>query len=132
MKRHTIQRAPVLAAVNKPRCHATADEVYQTVAEEYPNIGRATVHRNLNALAKEGVVRKPEIPGGADCFDHICTNHCHVRCEKCGRIFDVDMDFVSDLEKNIRDAHGFAMNGYDILFRGICPACQNASDCKKD
>lgn len=103
MKRHTIQRAPALAAVNKLRCHATADEVYQTVAEKYPNIGRATVHKNLNSLAEEGVVRKL-VPGGANCFDHVCTNHCHVRCEKCGRIFDVDMDFVSDLEKNIRDA----------------------------
>jgi len=47
-----------------------------------------------------------------------------VRCEKCGRVFDVDMEFVSGLEKNIRDPRGFQFTGYDIIFKGICPACR--------
>ncbi len=124
MQRNTIQAALVLEAVNKLQSHATADEVYQEIVREHPHISRGTVYRNLNRLAQAGEIRKLELSGGADRFDHLCHDHCHVRCEKCGRVFDVDMEFVSGLEKNIRDPHGFQFTGYDIIFRGICPACR--------
>ena len=127
MKRNTIQRALVLEAVNRLKCHATADEIYEDIAKEHPHISRATVYRNLNLLSETGDIRKIETPGGADRFDHQTHDHCHVRCEKCGRFFDVDMEYVTGLEKGIRDSHGFAFTGYDILFRGICPDCQAAS-----
>jgi len=124
MRRNTIQAALVLETVNKLQSHATADEVYQEIVREHPHISRGTVYRNLNRLAQAGKIRKIELSGGADRFDHLCHDHCHVRCEKCGRVFDVDMEFVSGLEKNIRDLHGFQFTGYDIIFRGICPACR--------
>jgi len=124
MKRNTIQAALVLEAVNKLQSHATADEVYQEIVREHPHISRGTVYRNLNRLAQAGEIRKIALSGGADRFDHLCHDHCHVRCEKCGRVFDVDMEFVSGLEKNIRDSRGFQFTGYDIIFKGICPACR--------
>ncbi len=127
IKRNTIQRALVLEAVNKLQCHATADEIYETIVKEHPNISRTTVYRNLRLLSEMGEIRKMEIPGGADRFDHQCHDHCHVRCEKCGRVFDVDMEYVAGLEENIKDAHGFEFTGYDILFRGICPECKQSS-----
>lgn len=126
MRRQTIQRSLVLKAVNKLQCHATADEIYEEIVKEHPNVSRATVYRNLNLLSETGHIRKIEIPGGADCFDHLCHDHCHVKCEKCGRIFDVDMEYVTGLEKNIRNDRGFSFTGYDILFRGICPNCQKS------
>lgn len=124
IRRNTIQRTFVLEAVNKLRCHATADEIYSEIVREHPTISRATVYRNLNLLAEMGEIRRLEIPGSADRFDHIPERHCHVKCEKCGRLFDVDMDFVSGLESGIRDAHGFDFTGYDILFHGVCPGCK--------
>lgn len=123
-KRNTIQRSLVFEAVNKLKCHATADEIYEYIVKEHPNISRATVYRNLNLLSETGEIRKMEIPGGADRFDHQCHDHCHVKCEKCGRVFDVDMEYITGLEKNIHDDRGFKFNGYDIIFRGICPDCQ--------
>ena len=124
--RNTIQRALVLEAVNALQCHATADEVYEAIVKEHPTVSKATVYRNLNLLSEMGEIHKMEIPAGPDRFDHRCHDHCHVRCEKCGRVFDVDMEYVSGLEKGIRDTHGFAFTGYDILFRGICPDCRKA------
>lgn len=126
IKRNTIQRSLVFEAVNKLQCHATADEIYQAIMKEHPNISRATVYRNLKLLSETGEIRKMEIPGGPDRFDHRIQEHCHVRCEKCGRVFDVDMEYITGLEKNITESHGFAFTGYDILFRGICPDCQKS------
>lgn len=128
MKRNTIQRMLVLETVNKLQCHATADEIYRAIVKDHPNISRATVYRNLNSLSESGDIRKNEIPGGPDRFDHICYDHCHVKCEKCGRLFDVDMEYVIGLEKNIRNDHGFTFTGYDIIFRGVCPDCKKLSE----
>ena len=124
IKRNTIQCNLVFKAVNELHCHATADEIYDAILAEYPNISKGTVYRNLNQLSQMGKIRKIEIPGGADCFDHQCHDHYHVRCEKCCRVFDVDMEYFTGLEKSIKDPHGFLFTGHDILFRGICPECR--------
>lgn len=124
MRRNTIQCALVLDAVNQLRCHATADEIYQAIVQEHPNISKGTVYRNLQRLCETGEIRKREIPGGADRFDHLCGNHYHAKCEKCGRVFDVDMEYIPDLEKSIQDAHGFVFTGHNLVFKGICPECK--------
>ena len=129
-KRNTIQRSLVLEAVNKLKCHATADEIYQEVTREHPNISKGTVYRNLNQLSDSGEIRKIETPGGADRFDHRCHDHYHVKCLRCGRVFDVDMEYITGLEGKIRDAHGFS--GHDLMFRGICPECQKQAPSSHD
>ena len=125
-RRHTIQCALVFETVNKLACHATADEIYNALVKEHPHISRGTVYRNLQRLSETGEIRKREFPGGADRFDHICSNHYHAKCVKCGKVFDVEMEYKTDLEKSILDTHGFEFTGHDIVFKGIC------SDCNRD
>ena len=125
IRRNTIQCALVLEAVNKLRCHATADEIYNTLAKEHPNISKGTVYRNLQRLCETGDIRKREIPGGADRFDHLCSNHYHVRCIKCNRVFDVNMEYIADMEQSIKDTEGFTFTGHDIVFKGVCAECQS-------
>lgn len=125
IKRNTIQCALVLETVNKLHRHATADEIYNDIVKEHPNISKGTVYRNLQKLCEQGDIRKREIPGGADRFDYICSDHYHVRCEKCGHVFDVDMEYIADIEKSIKNTHGFIFTGHDIVFKGICPECKS-------
>ena len=96
----------VLSAVNELHSHVTADQIYHYIKAKYPSIGRGTVYRNLGILVEEGKV------------------HYHVECVKCGGVFDVDMDVISELEKKIKDTHGIQYLSYDIFFKGICPECQ--------
>ena len=128
MKRKTIQRSLTLQAVQTMQSHPTADEVYAAVSAEHPHISRGTVYRNLNQLSEDGKIRELEVPGGADRFDHCCHEHYHVRCLKCGRVFDVDMKDIPDLTKAIRDTHGFHFSGYDLMFKGVCPTCIQSQD----
>jgi len=123
IRRNTIQFSLVLEAVKKLSCHATADEVYSALEKEHPHISRGTVYRNLQRLSDLGEIRKREIPGSADRFDHICSNHYHAKCLKCGRVFDVDIEYKAALEKSIKNTHGFLFSGHDIVFKGICSEC---------
>ena len=122
-KRTTIQRSLVLEAVKELQCHATADEVYDTIVKKYPNISRGTVYRNLNSLSENGEIHKVEMPSGADRFDHQCQEHYHAKCVKCGRVFDVKMELVAELEKSIKETSGFEFAHNVVIFKGICPEC---------
>lgn len=123
-RRNTIQRAMVLDAVRCLHNHPTADAVYAFIIKKHPAIGKGTVYRNLNILSAEGAIQKVIVPNGPDRFDHTIREHYHVQCIRCGGISDVDMDAVPDLMKHIHDAQGFQFLDYNIMFRGICPACQ--------
>ncbi|MGN0906470.1 MAG: Fur family transcriptional regulator [Bullifex sp.] len=127
IRRQTIQCSIVLEAVTKTMGHATADEIYEMIHKDYPSLSRATVYRNLNRLADEGLIRKILLPGGADCFERMCSPHYHVKCRSCGRVFDVDMPYMEDLASRIRDDHGFEILSHDIIFSGICPECRASS-----
>ena len=94
------------------------------IKAEHPHVSKTTVYRNLNLLAEDGSIRKIQIPGEADRFDHNTYDHYHVRCLKCGKVFDVDMAVIPDMESRINDNHGFVFLGCDIVFRGICPKCK--------
>ena len=70
-KRNTIQRQLVIAAVRFLADHPTAEEVYDRITMEYPDISKGTVYRNLNSLVESGLLGKVSVPSGADRFDHI-------------------------------------------------------------
>ena len=123
-RRNTIQKALILRAVCELKRHLTADEVYEFVKRDHPSIGKGTVYRNLAILTEEGAIRKVEVPDGSDRFDFTLKNHYHVRCVKCGEVFDVDMDEIPDLQKKLHDTHGMEFLTYDIFFKGICPECR--------
>lgn len=114
----------VLKTLQELKRHLTADEVYEFIKKEHPMTGRGTVYRNLKILVEEGAIRKVEVPDGSDRFDFTLKDHYHVKCVKCGDIFDVDMEQLPDLKAKIRDTHGMEFLGYDIFFKGICPACR--------
>jgi len=121
--RNTIQRTLTLDAVRRLRSHPTADEVYREVASKNPSVSRATVYRNLKQLVESGMLLKINTTDGADHFDHRCDVHSHASCLHCRRVFDVELKSPPHLQELLADTHGFAVSGYDLLFRGVCPEC---------
>lgn len=120
--RQTIQKHLILKAIDT-LCHATADEVYETVSQKMPSISKGTVYRNLNQLVQTGQIARVQIPGGADYFDKTITDHTHARCVKCGRIDDVKASDLN-LSNQVNSVNGFQILGYTLLFDGLCPDCR--------
>lgn len=125
IKRNTIQRTLILETIRNLKNHPTADEVYETIVNDHPNISRGTVYRNLNQLSEDGIIKRIPIPGAAEHFDHLVHNHYHARCLDCGNIYDVQMENLPVLEDLITDKKGFVFTGYDILFKGTCHHCSH-------
>ena len=124
-KRNTIQRQLVIAAVRFLVDHPTAEEVYDRITMEYPDISKGTVYRNLNSLVESGLLGKVSVPSGADRFDHILARHYHIKCNHCGKFMNVEnFDYFHDLDDKLATATGFKMEHHDIVFSGLCPECQ--------
>ena len=121
--RNTMQRDAVLMAVKKLHSHASAEEVHAFLAKDYPHLSRATVYRNLDRLVEEGAIGKVNNVDGVERFDHLTHHHYHVLCAECGKLFDVDMDYLPNLGDSIKEKHGFLIRAHDIVFDGVCPAC---------
>mgnify|MGYP004505098159 FL=1 len=120
--RNTRQRALVLEAVRSLHNHPTSADVYDAVREKHPSISRATVYRNLNVLTEQGEVLHIPVAGGADRYDFRCDCHYHAICRECGVVYDVEMP-SEGLLSSVRDTHGFQIEGFDIIFTGLCPDC---------
>ena len=128
MERNTIQKQVIYSALCHLANHPTADDVFETVHEAHPNISRATVYRVLNQMAEKGTVLKVNINNGADRFDHQTFRHDHIRCERCGRVSDVDIGLMTDPVLTLKNASGYKVTGYSLQFDGICPECIRKED----
>jgi len=122
--RNTIQKQLVLETVRSMTNHPTAEEIYGKITMQHPTISKGTVYRNLNLLADQGEILRVQIPNAADRFDFNTAHHYHVRCQHCGKVFDVSIPYFENLEKNINQTDGFLLLSHDIVFSGICPSCQ--------
>ncbi len=123
-KRNTVQKQLVLQAVRELQCHPTADEVYQRVAAHHPSISKATVYRNLNSLAEDGLVRRVAMPDAADRFDFTVGPHYHIKCAGCGRVIDAPAAYMPRLDAEVEKETGFHISRHDLVFEGLCPACR--------
>ena len=122
--RNTVQRRVVLETVQQLNNHPTAEEVFEEARKRVEGMSLRTVYRNLNLLAERGEIRKVRSPSGADRDDFTLSPNHHIRCRACGRVSDVDMPAAERFTDRILDAGGYLVEGYDIVFTGLCPDCQ--------
>ena len=122
-QRMTRQRTVILEQLDKMRSHPTADELYNAVRRQIPSVSLGTIYRNLDVLAKSGLVSKLDSSGGQARFDADMTPHHHVRCRICGRIDDVAVGAGMTIRPPQLSDHGFQIDDYRVEFDGRCPDC---------
>lgn len=123
--KYSKQRELVLNAVRQNYCHPTADFVYTYLRREHPNISLGTVYRNLNLLAECGLIHRVGMPGGSDRYDARMDEHYHMVCEKCGCVFDVELELLDGLDRRIEEDTGFCVKSHNLIISGICSCCRH-------
>ena len=73
--KYSRQRESIKASLMSRKDHPTADAVYASIREEFPNISLGTVYRNLNLLVELGEVQKLTFGDGKDHFDADTSLH---------------------------------------------------------
>ena len=115
----------ILSTLQEHKHHPTADQIYNIVKEKDPNISLATVYRNLNQLAENGIIQKVDHLDSQAHFDHTLGEHYHFICSECSCIIDIDCNIVSNLNQHLLDEENLLIESTDISFHGLCPKCRN-------
>ena len=126
--RMTMQRKVILDELNKLKTHPTAGELCQIVREKLPRISLGTVYRNLEILSRQGIIQKLDVSGTEMRFDGTVENHYHMRCISCGKVDDVELDTLRDLEDAVNQKTSFKVLSHRLEFVGVCPACQQLTE----
>lgn len=124
--RTTEQRRIILDIVAERKGHFTANEVLAEVQKQVPSIGRATVFRTLELLARLGLVsRVHEIDG---CHGYVlCDNshHHHLVCSECGLVINVPDCDLTEQTRALSQATKFRIDSHHLEYFGVCGPCQS-------
>lgn len=115
------QRIKILEYLISHKTHPTVDQIFVDLHNEIPTLSKSTVYNTLGALEQGGLVRTLAIDDNESRYDLIITkDHGHIKCERCGTIYDFDFDMDQFSPTSLA---GFQINEKSIYFKGICPSC---------
>ncbi|MEA3402898.1 MAG: transcriptional repressor [Armatimonadota bacterium] len=128
--RMTRQRRVVLETLASVDAHPTAAELHEMVRQRLPGISQGTVYRNLRRLQELGYVQELDYGAGASHFDARVEPHYHVRCLRCGRVEDLELDVEPrpDVDQAAQAATDWQIDGHRVEFVGLCPECRGTDE----
>lgn len=131
--RMTAQRLAVIDAVEFEGKHQDAEFIVTAARARLSNLSRQAVYDNLNALVASGILRRIEPAGRPALYEtRVGDNHHHLICRSCSETVDIDcaVGHAPCLEPS--DHHGFVIDEAEVVYWGLCPACQQSNDQTKE
>jgi Fur family transcriptional regulator, stress-responsive regulator len=120
----TPQRRAIFEALIRDEGHPTAEDIYQRVLSEMPDISRATVYNTLHELVTMGALMEVEhLSEDGTRYDTNTHQHHHLFCLGCHTLIDIDWDY-RQLELPPNEAAGYRIVRHQVTFYGYCPNCQ--------
>lgn len=121
------RRSIVNKVIEKKGNHLTAEELYDLVKVECPEIGLATVYRTIQLLEEIGVIYKLNLDDGCNRYELVNEDeihqHHHLICTKCGNVTEVEGDLLDSIEKKVEEEYKFKIENHSVKFFGICDKC---------
>ncbi|HEY2762201.1 MAG TPA: transcriptional repressor [Pirellulales bacterium] len=123
--RYTAQRQAVYAYLEQAQHHPTADQVFQGVRRQIPQISLATVYNALEALVESQLANKMTNGAGSARYDCGGDEHYHLRDLNTGEVRDLPIDFDPNLLHKLSPhlikklaRQGFQVTGYRLEVLG--------------
>ena len=114
--RETKQRNAIKAALDKAGRPLGPKEILNMASNEVPNLGIATVYRNIKSMVEKGELEPVELPGQAPRYQPPSDKKQHLFiCEKTDSVFTIDPapeGFRPHLPED------FVLNRYQIICYG--------------
>ena len=124
--RNTKQREMILDSFLHAIKHITVEELFGAVKKKNPDIGYATVHRNLKLMCECGIADEIKIGTSKAKFEpkfgH--EHHDHLICLKCGRFIEVHDARIEKLQDKLAEANDFIPQRHKLEIYGQCKKCR--------
>lgn len=130
--RMTNQRQLILDYLRCVTSHPTAKQIYTEVKKKLPHISVGTVYRNLELLVKNNHVLALKSVNGCVHYDGNASQHSHLICEICAKVFDIEGDYHTNLlAKMNKKCEMGDISSCRVNFYGICKNCKKKNISKK-
>lgn len=131
-QRYTDQQRELVRHIFARHSHFDTDELLADLRKANRRVSRATVYRTLGKLVDAGLLRRIEI-GPRTVYDHDYGYpwHEHLVCGKCKTMIEFTHEGLTEAVKAVAAAHGFHLDGYDLVANGTCAACAAATAAKR-
>lgn len=125
--RVTAARVAILETV-RAGDHLGVEAIATGVRDRVGHVSTQAVYEALHALTAAGLLQRIEPEGSPARYEgRVGDNHHHLVCRRCGKITDVDCAVGhAPCLQPISDA-GYQVDQADVMYWGICPACQGAT-----
>ena len=121
--KYSRQRESIKNSLMNRTDHPTADALYLSIREEFPNISLGTVYRNLNLLVELGEIIKFTCGDGSEHFDFTTDQHYHFVCRTCGKIIDLPVSMVRNTSDFFTEEMPGHAETHALFFYGECNHC---------
>lgn len=124
----TPQRLAIAKILARSEGHPSAEDIYESLLDDFPTISLATVYRNIVLIKSLGEVLELGFPDGSNRYDgNKPYPHPHLICTQCKKIIDPDLSTLKVLTMEVTKETGFQITTHRLDFFGICNDCQKAS-----
>lgn len=119
----TPGRLAVIKFLERVKSPADVDTIIEEVGK-VEDLDPATIYRILDAFLSKGIVKRIELGEGKYRYEIERHHHHHLICSNCGRIEDIEGEYLKDIENKIRVKRRFQVKSHSLEFFGLCRNCQ--------
>lgn len=111
--------------------HVSAEELFQRVREQHPEIGFATVHRTLKVLVEAGFAEEHTFGGRFRRYERSLRkeHHDHLICSDCGHIIEFEEPRIEALQEEVARRFGFRIEDHRLELFGRCERLARGETC---
>ena len=122
----TTQREQVAQAVLQSRGHLSVEDIEQRLRGQNLHIGKATVYRTLDILARSGMIAERDFGEGFRRYERVPghPHHEHLICTRCGKVIEFTNDRLERLKALVAEEYGFQHHHHRLDIYGLCRECQ--------
>ena len=113
----------ILAALEHDCSHPTAEQLYETLRQDYPSLSLSTVYQTLDVFIRTGLCRRVSGAGDRLRVDGTPQDHDHAVCRLCGTIFDIDRQQFPLPSPPTQLPHGLTVTGIRLEYDVVCARC---------
>jgi len=127
--RYTPEREIIIEEIYRKYEHFDIDSLFLRIRKKYPNIklAKGSIYRTIPHLLEAGLIRVSFTDNGHSCYEKTLgqQHHDHMKCLKCGTIFDFYSEKIDQLQEAVCKKFGFEMVWHVHMLGGYCSKCRS-------
>jgi Fur family ferric uptake transcriptional regulator len=115
-------RMKILRVIVAQPGHFRTQDLLEPLHAKYPEVGTATLYRNLPILVESGILQEGPVDSNGQAFYELSDDehHDHLVCLDCHQIFEFHEDKIEDLQNQAAHALGFSVRTHRHVVYAAC------------